>query len=660
MSSPPPDPAPGLGGPARAGLGVSPPAAPGGAFSLREDRKRALTRRLEALLLFLATLALYTGIPGLSGGVGDHPFLNWDDDFYILENPSIRALTWENARRWFTEPYFGNYAPLHLLSYAVNHTLSGGLRPGNFHVTDACLHAGSSVAALFLFRRLVGPGFPALLAAALFAFHPVQVESVAWASERKSTLAMFFLLPSILFFLRHRDRTPDGVRSRWPTLAWLASLALYLLSLLTKSMGVVLPLLLVLHEQLADPHPKRSGRYAEMAPYFLLALAAGLATLWAQYGAGALHTQEPRGPVLLTVPVLFCEYIRTLLLPTGLNHAYYPELLQSAARPEFLGATTVLLALFAATGVALRRAPRAAFWSLWFFVSLGPVSNILPLTILRADRWLYLPSLALGGLAGDLLARITAGAARRRRGAATALAAVAGCFAILSLLRIGFWGDPERLWRDSIAKAPRSHIARGSLGDVYFRKGNYERSLAEYREAVRLEPRYEKGFFNIGFIEVRRGRMKEAAESFQRGLRAAPEPPAWNPSTRETYGFVHFYIGVEDFAEGRFPGAEASYRRALEYRPGFPEAAFNLGLSLDRLGREKEAYEAFVRAAELRPSFYEAHREAALTALRIGAPREEAMRQLRSALALRPEGAEASRLAEILRTIEGHGAPGAR
>ncbi len=639
--------------------GTAPEAPAGGLSSLRKERRARLIGRLEAIFVFLAALLLYTGVPGLWEGVAGHPFLNWDDDFYILENPTIRSLSAESARRWFTEPYFGNYAPLHLLSYALNHALRGGLRPGDFHVTDAALHAGSCVAALFLFRRLSRPGPPALLGALLFAFHPVQVESVAWASERKSTLALAFLLPSFLLFLRHRDRTPEGVRSPWPTGAYLGSLILYVLSLLTKSLGVVLPLLLLLHEALADPRPRRAGRYAELAPWFLLALVAGLATLWAQQGAGARHTDEPRGPILLTMPGVFAQYLRSLLLPTGLNNAYYPELLQSPARPAFLLPAVLLVAVLVATGLALRRAPRAAFWSLWFFISLGPVSNVLPLTMLRADRWLYLPSLALGGLAALLLARLPAAPRARRRSAATALAAAALCFALLAHQRIGLWGDPERLWLDSIRKAPRSHIARGSLGDVYFRKGKLERSIAEYREAVRLEPRYEKGFFNIGFIEVRRGDLKAASEALRRGLRAAPEPPPWNPATRRTYGSVHFYIGVQDFAEGRFSAAEARYRRALAYQPEFPEALFNLGLSLDRLGREREACVAFGQAIGLRPEFYEAQREVALCGLRIGAPRGEVVRSLRAALALRPAAPDAERLRALLESLEaGTGAGG--
>ena len=146
---------------------------------MRGDRSRRAWRALEAAGVFLAALVLYTGIPGVFGGVGDHPFLNWDDNFYILENPVIRGLTWENFKAWWTAPYFGNYAPIHLLSYALNHDLRGGLRPGDFHLTDAVLHAGASVFALLLLRRLVGPGLPAVLGALLFAFHPVQVESVA-------------------------------------------------------------------------------------------------------------------------------------------------------------------------------------------------------------------------------------------------------------------------------------------------------------------------------------------------------------------------------------------------------------------------------------------------------------------------------------------------
>ena len=169
--------------------------------------------------------------------------------------------------------------------------------------------------------------------------------------------------------------------------------------------------------------------------------------------------------------------------------------------------------------------------------------------------------------------------------------------------------------------------------------------LTDFRYLERAQPL-------SGFIEVRRGDLEAASEALRRGLRAAPEPPPWNPSTRRTYGSVHFYIGVQDFAEGRFAAAEARYRRALGYQPDFPEALFNLGLSLDRLGREQDACAAFGRAVGLRPEFYEAHREVALCGLRIGAPRGEVVRSLRAALSLRPAAPDAAHLRALLESLE--------
>jgi len=615
-----------------------------------EGRGRAL-RRIEVVGVFVATLFLYVGIPGLTPGVLSHPFISWDDDLYILHNPTIRGITWENFKAWWTLPYFGNYAPLHVLSYALNYTLRDNLVAADFHLTDALLHAGASVLALLLFRKLAGARFPALLATFLFAFHPVQVESVAWASQRKSTLAMFFLLASIALFLRHRDRTPEGIRSGWPTSAYLGSLACFLLSLLSKGTGVVLPVLLAIHERLADPRPRRKGRYAEIAPYGILALALGLATIWAQGGAGAIHSEAHPWHRFLTMTVVFRDYLRMLFLPVNLNNLYYPEVLTSALRPEFLASAVVLLGALTLTGWWVRRAPRAAFWASWFFVSLATVSGVLQLTVLRADRYLHLSSLALGGLAAEWLQRASLGGTAARRASTAAVLAVIGCFGMLTAGRIEVWESAERLWRDSVSKAPLSHIAHGSLGEEYLKQGNYQRAIEEYREAVRLQPLYAIGFFNIGFIEVRLGRMAEAAADLRRGLRAGPEPPAWNPGRRDTYASVHFYIAVQDFAEGRFREAEAGFRRALEYRPAYHQAAFNLGLVLARQGREGEAYGAFLRATAMQPAFYEAHREAALAALRGGASREAARRELEAALALRPDGPEAHTLRRALEDL---------
>jgi tetratricopeptide (TPR) repeat protein len=625
--------------------------------SLRGEARRRALRAGEAAAVFAITLLLYVGIPGVTDGVLSHPFLHWDDSIYIVKNPAIRDLSWENVQRWLTRPYFGNYAPLTLASYALDYAFSG-LKPLGYHLTDVLLHAGAAVFALAFFRRLLGPGWPSLVGALLFALHPVQVESVAWASQRKSTLAMFFLLPALLLFLRHRDRTPDGVRARWPTGAYLGSLGCFLLSLLAKGTGVVLPVLLLLHEWLLDPRPRRRGRFVEVTSFFLLALGIGAATLWAQSGAGAVHLRYAFGDLAPTMTVVFADYLRTLFLPTQLNNLYYPEILPSPLRPEFLLSAALLAGVLVLTGRWIRRSPRLAFWSLWFFVSLGPVSNLLPLTVLQADRYLHLPSLALGGLGGEVLRRVARRSAGRRRAVLLGAALVIACFAALTAARIPVWSGPERLWADSVAKAPYSHVAHGSLGEAYADAGDLDRALEAYRTAVRLQPKAGRDFFNIGFIEVRRGNLAEAAKAFRQGLAQTPEPAPWDPAARESYGYIHFYLGVQAVAEGRPAEAEARYRRALAYYPSFPEAAFDLGGLLAGQGREEEAFRAFKRAAALRPGFYEAHREAALAALRGGASREEAARALSAALALRSQGPEAATLRRLLEGLEGHpGAP---
>jgi tetratricopeptide (TPR) repeat protein len=413
--------------------------------------------------------------------------------------------------------------------------------------------------------------------------------------------------------------------------------------------------LLLLQEWLLDPRPRRRGRFAEIAPTFLLALGLGGATLWAQSGAGAVHLRYAFGDLVPTMTVVFADYLRMLFLPTQLNNLYYPEILPSPLRGDFLLAAALLAGILAQTGRWIRRSPRLAFWSLWFFVSLGPVSNLLPLTVLQADRYLHLPSLALGGLVGEALRRAAGGSAGRRRAAVAAVALAIACLAALTAARIPVWSGAGRLWADSVAKAPRSHIAHGSLGQAYLDAGELDRALEAYRTAVRLQPRYGRGFFNIGFLEVRRGRMAAAAEAFRQGLAVSPEPAGWNPVARESYGYIHFYLGVQAAAEGRPDEAEGRYGRALVYHPAFPEAAFNLGVLFSGQGRAEAAFRAFTRAAALKPAFYEAYREAALAAARGGATREEAARALRAALTLRPEGPDAAVLRRLLEGLEGPG-----
>jgi LPXTG-motif cell wall-anchored protein len=513
--------------------------------------RKALAWALAALPAALA-FAVYAG-------VHDHELLlNWDDRTYVLENPVVMGLGWREVRAAFEGFYFGNYAPLHLLSYSVDRAL-WGLEPAGFLLTNVLLHAANGVLLFALLRRLGLAPAGAALAACLFVAHPVQVESVAWISERKNVLAMTFSLASLHAFVSFRTGRDPSAR-RW---AYAASLAALVAALLCKAVAVVVPPVLLLLE--AGPLGRgpldlraRLRRAAATLPFFAAALALAAATVASQRdmiseGRTAFAMDAPT-TALTMVPVLV-RYVGMVLWPAGLSPIYTPAVRESPDATFWAALGGV--ALLAAAGALLLRRRRDAFtWYAAFFVALLPVMQLVPLPTLMNDRYLYFPMLGAAALAGLAL-----DAALARGGPLRAAALAAGAAAVVALAaaasaRTEAWRDDLSLWRDATEKAPESALAWMGLGT----------SLAD------------------------RGRPAEAIAAYHRAL-------AQNPSDARTLNNLGAtYNAVGDPASGR-----PFLLRAVEVSPRYFEALMNLGLGYRLSGDERAAERAFSAALAARP-----------------------------------------------------------
>ncbi|HEY5976088.1 MAG TPA: hypothetical protein VIU41_15245, partial [Geobacteraceae bacterium] len=333
-----------------------------------------------ALLLLVATWLVY-------GQALGHGFLStWDDPRYVTGNEAIRGVSLDHLRLAFTSYYMGNYAPLQIVSYMVDYTL-WGLRAGGFIFTNILLH---TMAGLLYFRLLLNLGLGRLgawAAAGLFLLHPVQVESVAWISQRKNLLAMVFFLLALHAW--HRYRQAGG---RW----YLLCLVAFLAALLSKSVTVVLPLVLALFDLCLLPAARRQRWLLDKLPFLAVAGLAGLLAYYSQsaefQGGRMGYLNDSPWQQLLTMLPVFVRYLGLLVWPSRLSAIYQPPL-KTAMDGEVV-ASALLLGLFVLAGWLLwRRRRDSFFWYALFFVGLLPVSHLVPLTTLMNDRYLYFPML---------------------------------------------------------------------------------------------------------------------------------------------------------------------------------------------------------------------------------------------------------------------------
>lgn len=635
-------------------------------------------RWLGALVLVAAVAVSYQ--PALDAG------FVWDDDSNVTANATLRDLP--GLWRIWTDPTANqqNY-PLTYTSFWVEYHL-WGLEAAGYHRVNVALHAAS---ALLVWRLLFCLGVPgAWLAAAIFAVHPVQVESVAWITERKNTLSGFFFLGAALAGIRfaglaqgaHQEggaAASDSRRWRWYVLCW----ALYLCAVLAKTVTCLLPVALALLIWW------KRGRLAPrdllpLAPLALVGAAAGLRTAWLEQhhvgAVGAAFSQTPAEKLLIAGRAAWF-YLGKLLFPADLCFIYPRWTIDSGDAAAWLfpaAALAALAGLWALRG-RIGRGPLAA--ALYYGALLFPALGFFNLYFMRysyvQDHFQYLASLGPFALFGAGLAQACAAAVKRGAGGpggrSGSVPAAAWCtvvalavlvpLATLARQRSAVFRDEETLWRDTLARNPVAWIAHNNLGIYYRARGRMVEAEAGFREAMRLRPDLAETWVNLGEVKLADGRVQEAIGDLRRAVELAPELPAahvalgvaleragqaheaeehfkeglrLNPShaeARTLYGDVLA-------ARGRALEAESQYREAIRLRPDIPQAHLGLGALLAARGDLVEAAASFSRAATLKPDFAEAHYNLGRI-LDLQGKTAEAVREYRLAIGVKPGFAEA-------------------
>jgi Flp pilus assembly protein TadD len=577
--------------------------------------------------IFAASLLLYAR-------TGGFPFLHFDDNRYVTENPMVRSgLTWAGVAWAFTTFEVSNWHPLTWLSHMLDVELFG-MAPGPHHLVNAFLHATNAVLVFLLFLRMTRAAGRSALVALLFAVHPAHVESVAWVAERKD------LLSSLLGFLALLAYVAYAHKGGW--LRYLAVLVLFASSLLAKPMWVTLPFVLLLldvwplrrlsgslvpDDPTVPPAPRVPAGLlvAEKLPLLALSAASSAVTFVAQASGGAVAGSDlGLGSRLGNAALSYVRYALMLAWPSDLA-VHYPHPGRELSTWLVLVAVAALLVASSVAVACVRRAPWLFVGWFWFLGTLVPVIGLVQVGAqAMADRYTYFPSIGLfvvatwGGAA--LANRVHLGRfARAAAGAAVLVLAVA------AWRQVGFWTGHEVLFRRALAVQPRSAYAVGLLSDGLRRAGRIDEALALAEEAVRLSPTSVRHGNNLAMAYRDARRLPEARDEL--GRIATLDP---------TYVATWANLGLVELELGRDQEAVAAYQRAATLGTRLPSVWTNLGVLHDRAGRGADALACFEMASVLDPANPSSWFNLGLHQLRHGRPRE-AERALAQASRLDPD-----------------------
>jgi Flp pilus assembly protein TadD len=512
---------------------------------------------VPVIVLSTLTFAVY------AGSLGHRFLLNWDDSLYVLRNPTIRGLSWEHLKDAFTRFYVGNYAPLHIISYMFDYTL-WGLNPQGFILTNVLLHAVNGLLFYFLLFRVSGHRAIAFLGAFIFLCHPVQVESVAWISERKNVLAMFFFFVSFHAYLSYRD-SGKGVTS----IFFIASVAMFLLAVLSKSVAIILPVVLFLYELCYLEEAERKWWIVNKIPFLLIAAAATIIALRSQMpgNEGGRISYAIEGPigVFYTMLTVLPRYLKLLLWPTQLSALYMPPM---KVRVDAAVAWSGLLGLgLVFLGIYLYRKKRGYFfWYSLFFVGLIPVSQIVSIVTLMNDRYLYFPMTGAAAFYAMIVYSSAAAGNLWRRSLALLLSLLVIPLPWFAWKRTSVWTDDLSLWADAASKTPASPLAWNGLGMAYVGRGLDDEAANAFLQALAIDPNYQLALNNIGALYNSTGKIAEARPYL---LKVADLFPY------DMNGLMN--LGANYYLSGELPKAEQLFKEALALNPGSTDARSRLG-----------------------------------------------------------------------------------
>jgi tetratricopeptide (TPR) repeat protein len=565
------------------------------------------------VLTVAVCLALFGGTLLLFSRTLNHDFIDLDDPDYVTQNAQVQAGFTGSGIRWaFTSGEASNWHPLTWLSHMLDWRLFGK-NPQGHHAVNVFWHGINAVLAFLALRRLTGVFWTSAACAALFAWHPLRVESVAWVAERKDVLSVFFGLLALWAYARYAQKRSrvEGRESRAEavfaldlrssTFDYCFTLLCFALGLMCKPMLVTLPFLLLL----LDWWPlKRFTIYDlrftiprllwEKLPFFLLAAASCVVTYLVQKSAGAVADTFAFPDRLANAVVSVVRYLGKFFWPFNLAVGY--SLPNHWPAATVAGATLLVLAI---TGMALwqrHRRPWLLVGWLWYLGTLLPVIGLLQVGLqAMADRYTYLPILGVQlALLWTLRDLALPPILRWLKPAAIALL-LAGC-AARTWNQLAVWQDPHTLHEHALAVTERNYLAESYLGTTFVNEDRYAEAVVHFRRAVEFKPDYLAARYRLGVALEKMGQTDEAMATYTDLLKINPR-----------YGIANYSLGGLLLERNQPAEAITHFQAALKVKPDYDPAYLALGAAMSKLGRPQEAIGYYEKALAINPRNAVAH-----------------------------------------------------
>jgi len=561
--------------------------------------KTFFDKRIDILICFFLVLLIFC----VYSQVKEHSFIDYDDDRYVTENSNVKkGLTKESIIWAFKSTFASNWHPLTWLSHMMDFRLYG-MNSGAHHLINVFLHILNTLLLFLVFRRMTGEIWKSCFVAALFALHPLHVESVAWVAERKDVLSTFFWMLTMWSYTLYVERPVRGM--------YFLSLLFFVLGLMSKPMLVTLPFVLLL----LDYWPLRRFQFRyqdgsrntqkksltislirEKTPFFILSAASCVVTFLVQKKGGAIGSLDVfnlKVRIANTI-VSYSEYIGKMFWPVKLS-VFYPH-------PGILSVWKIIAACFLLVSISFlaikysRKYPWLAVGWLWYLGTLVPVIGFIQIgTQAMADRYTYIPLIGLFIMIAWGFPEVLSKWRYKRITIIPIAVAVLSILAVTTWFQARYWKDGITLFEHALEVTENNYVVHNNLGFALKEEGRVTEAVENYLAALRINPDFEMAHLNIGVILAGRGDNEAAIKHYKEALRIKPD-------------FITAYINLGNarLRQGRIADAFNHYSEALRLDPDSAQAYNGLGAVMIRTGRIEKAIKLFQKALQIKPGYKEA------------------------------------------------------
>ncbi len=620
---------------------------------------------LICLLLVMVTFAVYWQVRNFR-------FVNYDDTQYVTENQYVRAgLNLDNIIWAFSSNHAANWHPLTWLSHMLDMQLYG-LNSGAHHQTNLIFHIANALLLFFVLRKMTGSLWQSGFVAALFALHPLHVESVAWVAERKDVLSTFFWMLTMFSYARYAAH--PGINRYLPVVGF------FMLGLMAKPMLITLPFVLLLLDywplRRMQFNPPADDRHSlqqrspglllfwEKIPLFILALASSVVTFLAQKSGGALGSVEiyPLTTRVANAIVAYVKYIGKMIWPANLA-VFYPH---SGSLPawQVIGAGVLLGFITFVAIRSFRQHPWFVVGWLWFLGTLVPVIGLVQVGLqAMADRYTYIPLIGLFIIVAWGVPQLMVRWRHKDKLLASTTVVLFIILSITSWMQVGYWKNSDALFKHALDVTENNYLAHNAFGNALKKQGKSNEAMRHYLSALEIRPDYAAPHYSIGHTLATQGRHQDAINHFQKALQIKPDYATAHDNLGYVFmsqgkieqailhylealrikpddAAVHNRLGLAIVSQGRVNNAIIHFSKAVKINPLFAEAHYNLGLALMGQGRQNEAIKHYSAAILIKPDFESAHYELATVLLENG-NFSEASKHYYEVLRIKPDHADA-------------------